>query len=775
MTKLKQRGLVGKEENDALLYTVTGREYITESQLRKEVKRSVDDLGGRVSLAELPPLLDVDIVHCEKAAKLLSREGKDAKAEIRLIDGDLLTERYFDELSVELNESLQQKGHVTIGETAKLYDLSADLVTKTVESKIGTVIQGEIQSGLIYTPSYIARVKSIVRGILRGAVAPLSLKAACARLHVHEVALNALIPQIVSSLVKDLEVRGTYQNGSMIWTPDLYGKMQEEKALSFFKSNGYVEYETLKKLGIEKPREYLKDRFPDAYSLETVFASSSVLPPLDAAIDDCISSGAYIDMAVHLPSPFSSVDVQDIVKLSPKVKQIVSSGVGVLMADTCFVSKFFVDKCQTMLKDKILKRAKETMELKKLNKMTETKKNGNGKKEKNSQVAVREEDSDDDWDVGRGKKGKKGRKAGKGSGKSKKSGKASTKDSQKKGNDQDEANTLPSLSNIGEFLKDMDDELEYMGEDVTLLDALSSHFIHFAQNEHKEALKQTLKADAEDRRVISEALSSSLIKRAHQLSLYSKSLHSLFPEGDSDQGQKEEEEEEEENRNEERIQLDRHIVRNVALVHVDEIMKLSALQAFNIGQDLGDEVNEITKSKRSLTDKERLSIAKALPEDISKSAVNLVSTIQKKTLTDALPLLEDALSELCGKRTPKLDKKLEQKIVKDYSSELLVTLHSNQSLTSTIAIAVPLLFACKKSFLLNIPGKLLSFTLGLLKEVVEESDFQLLEELHKKTVSYIQKSSRKNGSEEELSELEADLEQLSSKVKERVSSLTGSA
>jgi hypothetical protein len=376
--------------------------------------------------------------------------------------------------------------------------------------------------------------------------------------------------------------------------------------------------------------------------------------------------------------------------------------------------------------------------------------------------------------MGRGKKGKKGRKKG-----SKKSGKAAapTKDQsqKKKGKDQDsEESTLPSLGNIGEFLKDMDDELEYMGEDVTLLAALSSHFIHFAQNEHKEALKQTLKADAEERRLLSEALSSSLIKRAHQLSLYSKSLHSLFPEGgESEKGEGDNEDHENDRRSDEKTQLDRHIVRSVALVHVDEMLKLSALQAFNMGQDLGEEVNEITKNKRSLTDKERLSTAKALPVDISKSAVNLVSTIQKKALADALPLLEDALSELCGKRTPKLDKKLEQKIIKDYSSELLVTLHSNQTLTSTIAIAVPLIFACKKSYLLNIPGKLLSFTLGLLKEVVEEGDFQLLEALHKKTVSYIQKSSRKTTSEEELSELEVDLEELSSTVKERVSSLAG--
>ncbi len=58
----------------------------------------------------------------------------------------------------------------------------------------------------------------------------------------HDVALNALIPNIVDGLVANREVSGTYQKGSMIWTPHLYGKLQEESALSFFKANGYVEY-----------------------------------------------------------------------------------------------------------------------------------------------------------------------------------------------------------------------------------------------------------------------------------------------------------------------------------------------------------------------------------------------------------------------------------------------------------------------------------------------------------------------------------------------------
>ncbi|QDZ23030.1 E3 UFM1-protein ligase [Chloropicon primus] len=762
VSKLKEKGLVGSQEDNALLHTVTGREYLTERRLREEVRGTVDRLGGRVALAELPPLLDVDIVHCEKAARLLAEGGGDG--DIKLIDGELLTRKYFDDISVEINETLQQRGKVTIGEVAKTYDLSADLVTRTVESKIGSVIDGQIQSGLVYTPVYIARVRAIVRGVLRGSAAPLSLKSACARLKVHDVALNALIPNIVSSLIGASEVCGTYQKGSMIWTPTLYGKVQEESALSFFKSNGYVEYETLKKLGIQKPDKYLRERFPEGFSLESVFASAEVLPPLDAALDDCVSSGTYVDMTQHLPSPFSGGDVRDIVRLAPKVNQLVSSAVGVLLADTCFVSKAFCDKCKTAVKDGVLKRAQEIMEQKKAAKAKEG--GAKGKKGRSAEAAPREEDSDDDddWDTGKGKgkKGKKGKKGGKGAAKGKKSAGSSLPQRDQVGDD--DASTLPSRGSIEEFLRVVDDELEYTGDDVTLLHALSSHFIHFAHSEHREALKQNLKADAEARRVRSEALSQSVIKRAHQLSVYSKSLWILIPkteeEGDSDSEM-----------NATHSQLDRHLVRTAVLPQVDDILKLSALQAFGIGQDLGDEVSELSKSTKSLTDKERLTVAKALPKDISKSAVELVGCIQKKGLEEAIIQVEDASSEFCGKRIPKLDKKLEQKTVKEYQNELLTSLNSNQVLTSTIAIAVPLIYARKKDCMLNLPGKLLSFALKQLSEVLEEDEYNLVEELHKKTVQFIQRSSRKGADADEVSGLELELGTLSSSVTDLVSKM----
>ena len=46
VNKLKQLGLLG----DELLYTTSGREYITRERLQEEARAAVDQAGGRMAL-----------------------------------------------------------------------------------------------------------------------------------------------------------------------------------------------------------------------------------------------------------------------------------------------------------------------------------------------------------------------------------------------------------------------------------------------------------------------------------------------------------------------------------------------------------------------------------------------------------------------------------------------------------------------------------------------------------------------------------------------------
>jgi hypothetical protein len=68
--KLKQLGLFG----DELLHTINGKEYITTERLKADIQTALRQAGGRLELTELPALVGVDLVHCEKQVWCAQRQ-----------------------------------------------------------------------------------------------------------------------------------------------------------------------------------------------------------------------------------------------------------------------------------------------------------------------------------------------------------------------------------------------------------------------------------------------------------------------------------------------------------------------------------------------------------------------------------------------------------------------------------------------------------------------------------------------------------------------------
>ena len=68
VNKLKSLDLL----DDTLLYTLNGKEYLTEARLDAEIKREVKRSGGRVPVTDLQPALNVDVAHCERRARALA-------------------------------------------------------------------------------------------------------------------------------------------------------------------------------------------------------------------------------------------------------------------------------------------------------------------------------------------------------------------------------------------------------------------------------------------------------------------------------------------------------------------------------------------------------------------------------------------------------------------------------------------------------------------------------------------------------------------------------
>ena len=56
----------------------------------------------------------------------------------------------------------QEAGVVSISNLARQFALAGDLVQSIIAARIGTLVQGRLESGLIFTPAYIARIKAQV-------------------------------------------------------------------------------------------------------------------------------------------------------------------------------------------------------------------------------------------------------------------------------------------------------------------------------------------------------------------------------------------------------------------------------------------------------------------------------------------------------------------------------------------------------------------------------------------------------------------------------------
>ena len=154
---------------DTLMHTLDGKEYVTQDRLDAEIKREVKRAGGRIPVIDLQGILNLDVVHCERRAKALAANPDNG---FSLVEGELMTPGYLDGVAVEVNEELTEAGVVRIGDLARKHELSADLMSRTLESRMGTLVHGRAEGGVLHTAGYVTRLTARLRGAVRAALTP---------------------------------------------------------------------------------------------------------------------------------------------------------------------------------------------------------------------------------------------------------------------------------------------------------------------------------------------------------------------------------------------------------------------------------------------------------------------------------------------------------------------------------------------------------------------------------------------------------------------------
>lgn len=81
------------------------------------------------------------------------------------------------------------------------------MVLSIISPRLESVIKGHLQGGMVYTSMYIQRLKSQLRGAIRGVTSPVQLAALMKILGVDESGLSNMINRVVGELVDEEAIK----------------------------------------------------------------------------------------------------------------------------------------------------------------------------------------------------------------------------------------------------------------------------------------------------------------------------------------------------------------------------------------------------------------------------------------------------------------------------------------------------------------------------------------------------------------------------------------
>ncbi|XP_077488736.1 UFM1 specific ligase 1 [Amblyomma americanum] len=328
-----------------VVFTNDGKEYITPKHLQKEILDELTVAGGRINMVDLANILNVDLTHIEaRCAELVRTEHN-----LQIVLGQLIDRSYLDSLAEDINEKLQQAGHITFGEITKQYDLPPDFLEDVIHSRLGTVIRGQADphdNRHIFTDAYLTRHKYRVRGALSAAIRPVTLSSLVNVFNFPDKLLYGMIEE----LLKEGRLSGTLVGGRSeraSYVPDLYSRSQSNWVDASYRQNGFLEYDALTRLGIPDPKAYIRRHFKDEslVFLKTLCMGQTLLAQVEAAVDEAAATGSWVDIAPLMPSVFSAEDVSGVIQSVLKSRPRSSSQPVQQLLDTVVVSDAFVETC----------------------------------------------------------------------------------------------------------------------------------------------------------------------------------------------------------------------------------------------------------------------------------------------------------------------------------------------------------------------------------------------------------------------------------------------
>nr|XP_028578839.1 E3 UFM1-protein ligase 1 [Podarcis muralis] len=742
------------EKQLEVVHTLDGKEYITPAQISREIRDELHVHGGRVNIVDLQQVVNVDLLHIENRANDLVKSDRT----VQLVLGQLIDENYLDQIAEETNDKLQESGQVKISDLCKAYDLPGDFLKQAFSIRLGKIIHGKIDQdnrGVIFTDAFVTRHRARIRGLFTAITRPTPIINLITRHGFQEHLLYSMLEELVSTG----RLKGTVVGGRQdkaVFIPDIYSRTQSNWVDSFFKQNGYLEFDALSRLGIPDPVNYIKKRYK---SLQLLFLKSScvgqeIVDQVEASVDEAISSGTWVDIAPLLPSSFS---VEDASMLLQQVMRSFSKQPSTLVfGDTNVVSEKFINSCTDLFSDLMHQKAEKEMKNNPVHLITE---------EDLKQSAFVENASSSKKD----KKDERRKKAAEGTGSVKSSGGGNAREfkikkAKKKGRkdaDSDEESQTSS-SNKSKHLEipflspeEIEDVLRKHVRDCPeeLITELADHLIRPLTKSYQEAVRSVFMSSTStysgaSRKKTIKDLQEEVSSLYNNIRLFEKGAKHFTDETQSN--------------------IAKHMLKTFCTDITNLIFNCLAADQMMAAEDY-----------TAITTEMRKKILSTLSEETRGPLTKLHISLNGKSLEEFVSCL-DAAAEACDIMVKKGDKKKERQILFQHRQALIEQLKVTEDPALVLHLTSVLLFQFSTHCMLHAPGRCVPQIITFLSTKIPEDQHSLLVKYQGLVVKQLISQNKKIGqgdddsvdnnlnAEESIEAIRKELQELAGSVKDLV-------
>ncbi|XP_021015896.1 E3 UFM1-protein ligase 1 [Mus caroli] len=714
-----------------VVHTLDGKEYITPAQISKEMRDELHVRGGRVNIVDLQQVINVDLTHIENRVSDIIKSEK----HVQIVLGQLIDENYLDRLSEEVNDKLQESGQVTVSELCKAYDLPGDFLTQALTQRLGRIINGHLDldnRGVIFTEAFVARHKARIRGLFSAITRPTAVNSLVSKYGFQEQLLYSVLEDLVSTG----RLRGTVVGGRQdkaVFVPDIYSRTQSTWVDSFFRQNGYLEFDALSRLGIPDAVNYIKKRYKNTQLLflKATCVGQGLVDQVEASVEEAISSGTWVDISPLLPS---SLSVEDAAMLLQQVMRPFGKlASAIVFSDTVVVSEKFITDCTGLFSERMHQKAEKEMKNNPVHLITE---------EDLKQISILESVNTSKKD----KKDERRKKATEGSGSVRGGGGGNAREykikkTKKKGRKDEDSDDESQSSHAGKkkpditfmFQDEIEDCLRKHIQDAPeeFISELAEYLIKPLNKMYLEVVRSVFmsstSASGTGRKRTIKDLQEEVSNLYNNIRLFEKGMKYFADDTQT--------------------ALTKHLLKTVC-TDITNLM-------FNF---LASDLLMAVEEPAAITSDIRKKILSKLTEETKVALTKLHNSLNEKSIEDFLSCL-DAATEACDIMVKKGDKKRERQILFQHRQALSEQLKVTEDPALILHLTSVLLFQFSTHSMLHAPGRCVPQIIAFLHNKIPEDQHTLLVKYQGLVVKQLVSQNKKSGQGEDPSSDELDKEQ----------------